>query len=54
MPIFVVSPNQSGHRLAYALVSNEDEESHFEALKLLKKGVEDVVNRRIQDGHSSI
>ena len=54
MPIFVVLPNQEGHRLAYVLVSNEDEQSHYEALKILKLGVEDVVNCRINEGYGSI
>ena len=54
MPIFVASPNQSGHRMAYALVSHENQESHKAALDLLKEGVEDVVNRRIREGQSSI
>ena len=54
MPIFVASPNQSGHRMAYALVSHENQESHKAALDLLKKGVEDIVNHRISEGHSTI
>ena len=54
MPIFVVSPNQEGHRLAYVLVSNKDKQSHYDPLRILKLGVEDVVNHQINEGHSSI
>ncbi len=54
MPIMVVSPNQQGHRIAYACVSNEDEEMHVAVFRALRDGVEDVVNNRIERGDSEV
>ena len=35
-------------------MSNKDKQSHYEALRIVKLGVEDVVNCRISEGHGSV
>ncbi len=50
MPLMVASPTMEGRRLAYALVSNEDEAIHTSVLDLLRDEVESVVNEKIQAG----
>jgi hypothetical protein len=48
--VMVVSPNQQGHRVAYAIINRESEIAHNIVLGLVKKGVEDVVNSRLERG----
>lgn len=54
MPIMVVSMQQVGHRVAYAVVSHEDEQIHEEVFRILKHGVEEVVNSRVKKGHTHV
>lgn len=54
MPVFVIAPTMEGHRVGYALVAKDDTETHYQALQLLKEGVEEVVNDRIAKGHTEV
>lgn len=54
MPIMTASPCQSGHHIAYALCSTESTECHEKVLEILKRGVEEVVNRKIEEGVTAI
>lgn len=50
LPIKVVDFSQTGHTVAYAIVSYEDEEAQTQVLRMLKKEVESVVRSRFQKG----
>lgn len=54
IPITVVSRNQVGHTVAYAIMNKEDEASHTFILQCVKNQVEIVVNRRVALGHQYI
>ena len=54
MPVYTVSPNQKGKRLCYAIVSNKDKYAHTKILEILKEGVKEVVDRKIEEEQASI
>ena len=54
MTIFVVSLDQVGHRVAYALCNKESAAAHEAVFKIIKQGVELVVNDCIFRGDTYI
>ena len=54
MIVFVVSLNQEGHRVAYAVVNKESAEAHSVVFQIIREGVEFVVNDRISQGHTYV
>jgi hypothetical protein len=54
MPVKTAAPNQQGHTVAYAFVSSEDSDAHCFVLDAIRKAVVDVVNARVQAGHTHV
>jgi hypothetical protein len=50
LPVFNVSPDQTGHRIAYALLNKESAVAHEVAFRIIKAEVEKVVAARRNAG----
>ena len=54
MTVFVVSLDQVGHRVAYAVCNKESLVAHKSVFKNIKRGIQVVVNDCISKGHTYI